>query len=62
MSMVAKKQLLQRAAEVVNRSELVSRLGISDSLFDAWLRGDLTMPNGKLLVLAAILDGMAEDQ
>lgn len=62
MSKAAKKQLLHRATELVNRKELASRLGISESQLDAWLRGDLTMPDGKLLVLAAILDGIAKDQ
>jgi hypothetical protein len=62
MSKTAKKQLLQRATGLVKRKELASRLGIPDLQLDAWLSGDLTMPDGKLLVLAAILDGIAKDR
>jgi transcriptional regulator with XRE-family HTH domain len=57
-----KKKNLQRAAGLLQRSQLASRLGVSDSQLDAWLRGDLTMPDGKLLVLAAILDAEPEGQ
>ena len=62
MSMTAKKQLLQQAAQLVERNELALRLGTSDLQLEAWLSGDVTMPNGKLLLLAAVLHAAAKDQ
>jgi transcriptional regulator with XRE-family HTH domain len=62
MSINIKKKRLQRAAGLVDRKELASRLGVSDLQLAAWLSGDLTMPDGKLLVLAAILDSKPRDQ
>ena len=51
-----KQQLLQQAAKRLGREYLATRLAIPAPLLDAWMRGDATMPDGKLLVLAAILD------
>lgn len=56
MHTTTKRQLLQRAMELMGRDRLAARLGISETLLDAWIRGDVTMPDGKLLVLAAALD------
>jgi hypothetical protein len=50
-----KRQLLQRAEGLVGRERLAKRLGISETMLDAWIRGDTTMPDGKLLDLAAAL-------
>jgi hypothetical protein len=55
-----KRQLLQQGAELMGRDQLVMRLGIPETLLDAWIRGDITMPDGKLFVLAAILDNVAK--
>lgn len=46
----------------MTRKELVTHLGVSESLLDAWLRGDVATPDGKLLVVAAILDRIAKQQ
>lgn len=54
-----KHQILRRAQELIGREQLAKRLGISESLLDAWIRGDVTMPDGKLLDLAAALVELA---
>jgi len=59
MSLTTKQQLLQRAVTLMGRDHLAARLGIPETLLDAWIRGDVTMPDGKLLVLAAVLDEVA---
>jgi DNA-binding transcriptional regulator YdaS (Cro superfamily) len=60
MHSTTKRNLLQRAMELMGRDQLAARLGISETLLDAWIRGDVTMPDGKLLVLAAVLDEIAK--
>jgi DNA-binding transcriptional regulator YdaS (Cro superfamily) len=59
MSPIRKQQLVQRAAELMGRDQLAMRLGISESLLDAWIRGDVTMPDGNLLILGAIVEKVA---
>ena len=56
---VKKLQLLQRAAELMRRDHLATRLGISQAVLDGWVRGESTMPDGKLLALAAALAEVA---
>lgn len=60
VSQIHKQQVLQRTAELIGQRELAARLGIQETLLDSWIRGDVTMPDGKLLVLAAILDQVAK--
>lgn len=55
----SKQRLLQRAAQLVGQERLAARLGISKSLLQGWMRGDVTMPDRKLLALAAVLDDLA---
>jgi hypothetical protein len=52
---IKRQQVLQRAAEVIGRDHLAGKLGIPETLLDAWIRGDVAMPDGKWFVLAAIL-------
>ena len=54
-----KQQLVKSAADLVGRNELAMHFGIAESLLDAWIRGDATMPDGKLLILATLLDKVA---
>jgi hypothetical protein len=54
-SYAAKQQILRRAEDLIGRDTLAKRLGIPESMLDAWIRGDTTMPDGKLLDLAAAL-------
>ncbi|HEY7741255.1 MAG TPA: helix-turn-helix transcriptional regulator, partial [Steroidobacteraceae bacterium] len=60
MHSTTKRHLLQRAIELLGREQLAKRLGIPETMLDAWVRGDVTMPDGKLLVLAAALDEAAK--
>ena len=62
MSLAAKQELLQRAVELVGRDELAERIGVSPKLLDAWINGDASMPDGKLLVVAAILKDAADSK
>jgi len=60
VSLIKKRELLQRAAELMGRDQLALRLSISETLLDAWIRGGVAMPDGKLFVLAAILEKRSE--
>ena len=57
-----KRYLLERAAKLMGRDELARRLGIPSALFEDWVRGDATMPDGKLMELARVLDKMSREQ
>lgn len=57
-----KRYLLERAAKLMGRDELAQRLGIPSALFDDWIRGDATMPDGKLMELARVLDTLSRNQ
>src|SRR5688500_16972946 len=57
-----KRYLLQRAAKLMGRDQLAQRLGIPSTLFEDWIRGDATMPDGKLMELARVLDTMSREQ
>jgi hypothetical protein len=43
----------------MGRNKLASQLAISASVLDAWMAGEATMPDGKLLPLAAALAALA---
>ena len=60
MSLAVKQQLLQRAVDLIGSDRLAGRMGVSEKLLAEWLRGDATMPDGKLLVLAAIVTEAAD--
>lgn len=57
-----KRYLLQRAAKLMGRDQLAQRLGIPSALFEDWIRGDATMPDGKLMELARVLDMVSREQ
>jgi ribosome-binding protein aMBF1 (putative translation factor) len=57
-----KRYLLQRAAKLMGRDQLAQRLGIPSAVFDDWIRGDATMPDGKLMELARVLDMVSREQ
>lgn len=57
-----KRELLERATRLHSRDELARHLGVPRSLLDAWLSGDTSMPDGKLLVLANALDKLARQK
>jgi DNA-binding transcriptional regulator YdaS (Cro superfamily) len=56
MTEKTKQDLLRRAAALVGKEELASRLAVPPSLLDAWMSGHASMPDRKLLVLADLLD------
>jgi DNA-binding transcriptional regulator YdaS (Cro superfamily) len=59
MEKTAKQELVRRCAELMGREQLAARLGISTTLLEAWIRGEVTMPNGQLLPLATSLNQLA---
>jgi hypothetical protein len=46
----------------MGRDQVAMRLGIPATLLDAWSRGGVTMPDGKLFILAVILDNEAKQK
>lgn len=56
-----KQSLLRRAVDLVGQQELARLLNIPESIVEAWIRGDATMPDGGLLNLATILDKWASN-
>jgi len=57
-----KRQLLERATTLWGREELARRLNVPSTLLEAWVRGDITMPDGKLMDLARVLDNMSREE
>ena len=51
-----KQKLLKQAAELMGKDELALRLKVAPHLLEAWMSGQATMPDGKLVVLANVLD------
>ena len=62
MSSDAKRGVLQRAAKFFDTTELARRLNVSLALLEAWIRGDTTMPDGKWMELARVLDRISREQ
>lgn len=62
MSSDAKRGVLQRAAKFFDATELARRLNVSLALLEAWIRGDTTMPDGKWMDLARVLDRIGREQ
>jgi len=57
-----KRQIIERATKLLGQDELARRLNVASSLLDDWLRGDATMPDGKLMDLARVLDSISREQ
>jgi hypothetical protein len=62
VSFTRKQGLLQRAALLMGRDQLASRLDITEELLDAWMHSDATIPDGRLLALATALAELAARQ
>src|SRR5688572_9234743 len=62
MDSTAKRQLVRRCADLMGRQQLAARLRISPELLDAWISGDVTMPDGQLLPLATTLNQLAKQK
>ena len=56
-----KRELLKRAARLLDVIELARRLNVPSTLLESWMRGDATMPDGKLMDLARLLDRISRD-
>jgi DNA-binding transcriptional regulator YiaG len=59
VSETTKQRLLREATQLLGQHELAARLKVAESLLEAWISGDATMPDGKLLILAGVLDTWA---
>ena len=57
-----KRNLLGRAVKLLGKEELAKRLNIPTPLFDDWVRGDSTMPDGKLMELARTMDKLSREK
>ena len=62
MTQTTKQHLLRKAAGLIGKEELAERLNVSESLLEKWMGGDATMPDGKLLKLANVLDAWVASQ
>jgi hypothetical protein len=51
-----KRELLERVHVQLGRDELARRLDVPPALVESWLRGYLVIPDGKLMVLACLLE------
>lgn len=60
MAESAKARLLRKAADLLGEDDLAARLRVPTTLLDAWMRGLAAMPDSKLLLLADVLDKIAE--
>jgi hypothetical protein len=56
-----KRELLNRAAKLLDVIDLARRLNVPSSLLETWIRGDATMPDGKLMDLARVLDRISRE-
>jgi hypothetical protein len=55
-----KRWLLRQAADLLGEDDLAVRLRVPATLLDAWVRGLAAMPDRKLLLLADVLNKIAE--
>ena len=51
-----KQELLRKAVRLIGRDELAQKLGVPTHLLDAWMNGQASMPDRKLVQLANVLD------
>lgn len=58
--MAKKQEILRRSAELFGRKKLAERLKIPETLLEAWMSGDATMPDGQLIRLAELLVELAD--
>lgn len=57
-----KRQLIERASKLVGHEQLARRLNVSSALLEAWLSGDATLPDGKLMELARVMDKLSREE
>ena len=56
-----KRELLNRAARLLDVVDLARRLNVPSALLETWMRGDAAMPDGKLMDLARLLDRISRE-
>jgi hypothetical protein len=56
-----KRQLLTRAARLLDVTDLARRLYVPSTVLEAWMRGEATMPDSKLMDLARLLDRISRE-
>ena len=56
-----KRELLNRAAKILDVIDLARRLHVSTIVLETWMRGEATMPDGKLMDLARLLDRISRE-
>ena len=56
-----KRELLNRAAKLLDVTDLARRLNVPSAVLETWMRGDAIMPDGKLMDLARLLDRISRD-
>jgi hypothetical protein len=56
-----KRELLNRAAKLLDVIDLARRLNVPSTLLETWMRGDATMPDSKLMDLARLLDRISRE-
>lgn len=54
-----KQELLRRAVDFAGLHDVARALAASPELVEAWMTGQPSMPDGKLLMLAAFLESQA---
>ena len=60
MDHTAKRVLLEQAVRLLGRMKVAKRLGVTEPVIGAWMRGETPMPTINLLILATMLDEQAE--
>lgn len=56
MPLTTKQRLLRNAAELLGHVELAELLSVSVPLLEAWMGGQASMPDRKLVLLTGLLD------
>jgi len=57
-----KRQLIERASKLFGQEQLARRMNVSPTLIESWLSGDATLPDGKLMELARVLDKLSREE
>jgi DNA-binding transcriptional regulator YiaG len=56
-----KRDLLERSAKLLHHDDLARRLHVPLTVLQAWMRGDATIPDAKLMDLARVMDGLSRN-
>jgi hypothetical protein len=57
-----KQELLRKGVDYAGLNDVARALAASPELVESWMRGQASMPDGKLLVLAAFLDRLGRPE